>query len=423
MKIRYPEYYKKFRCIAGDCPDTCCAGWEIAVDRASEKRYRDAQRTMENREFAKKLKKHVKNGHIISERTTCPFLNTDGLCEMYIEMGPESLCHTCARHPRHMEDYGNLHEMVLLLSCPEAARLILEENSGEFYVREIPEKCGNMDGVDEELLNLLLQTRDMVWKITENIKLSVDIRMMMAVALVHDVQRRISNNERNGITAVLARYGQADAAVRFVRQWWQREKWKHGAGDEGLGTAGESIDRFLLMSDFMEELAGLEIVCIGWPDMLEKCRTKLYHSADSREKYAKRRKRFLEKQGPAYAAGDSQCLFQYFTYSFFIAALYDGDALTKIKMAVLCTMAIEELYMAQMDDAAEPGIAENHVATQTIQERVHICHTLARQIENSDGNRGALEQILKQEIFCARRIINSLIGSLDGMISGGGDSK
>lgn len=107
MKIRYPEYYKKFRCIAGACPDTCCAGWEIAVDRASEKRYREAQRTMENQEFAKKLKKHVKNGCIISEGATCPFLNADGLCEMYIEMGAESLCHTCARHPRHMEDYGN----------------------------------------------------------------------------------------------------------------------------------------------------------------------------------------------------------------------------------------------------------------------------------------------------------------------------
>ena len=153
MEIRYPNYYKKFHCIAGACPDTCCAGWEIPVDKASERRYRQARKSgdIQNQDFARKLKKHVKHGRIISEDVTCPFLNQDGLCEMYIELGPESLCHTCARHPRHMEDYGNLHEMLLLLSCPEAARLILEENTGGFYIRTVPERQGNVDGIDEEL--------------------------------------------------------------------------------------------------------------------------------------------------------------------------------------------------------------------------------------------------------------------------------
>lgn len=403
MKIRYPEYYKKFRCIAGECTDTCCAGWEIAVDRASEKRYRDAQRTMENREFAKKLKKHIKDGYIISEGATCPFLNADGLCEMYMEMGPESLCHTCARHPRHMEDYGNLHEMVLLLSCPEAARLILEENSGGFSVRELSEKSGNMDGIDEELLDILLKTRELVWKITKDESLSVDKRMMMVVALVHDVQRRISHDERTEVPAVLARYDRMDAAVQFVQQWTcGRDK-----DCEHPGAASESTNHFLLMSDFMEELSGLETICSSWTDMLEKCRTKLYHSADSREKYMSRRIQFQEQQGSAYANGDSWRLFQYFTYSFFMSALYDGDALTKMKMAALCTMAVEELYMAQMVDAVRAD-AEDGAKMLTLQDRTHICHALARQIENSDANRSTLEQVLKQETFRARRIVNAL---------------
>lgn len=410
MKIRYPEYYKKFRCIAGECPDTCCAGWEIAVDRASEKRYRDAQRTLENREFAKKLKKHVKDGCIISEGATCPFLNADGLCEMYIEMGAESLCHTCARHPRHMEDYGNLHEMVLLLSCPEAARLILEENSGDFFVRELPEKSGNMEGIDEELLDILLKTGDIVWKIVKNEDLSVDSRMMLAMALVHDVQRRISRDERTEIPAVLARYERTDAAARFRQQWERSGKRDCGKECEYPGTSRECTERFLLMSDFMEELAGLETICSSWPDMLEHCRTKLYHSGDSREKYMSRRLQFMEMHEPAYAAADLWRLFQYFTYSFFLSALYDGDALTKMKMAVLCTMAVEELYMAQMDDAGNGGTESGITDILTIQDRVHICHALARQIENSDTNRSALEQTLKQEIFCARRIVNALVG-------------
>ena len=35
MKIRTPEYYKDFKCIAGACTDTCCAGWDVDVDEKS----------------------------------------------------------------------------------------------------------------------------------------------------------------------------------------------------------------------------------------------------------------------------------------------------------------------------------------------------------------------------------------------------
>ena len=42
MKIVTPAYYKDFKCIAGACTDTCCAGWDVDVDEASYKHYREA---------------------------------------------------------------------------------------------------------------------------------------------------------------------------------------------------------------------------------------------------------------------------------------------------------------------------------------------------------------------------------------------
>ena len=30
--IRRPSYYKDFHCIASDCTENCCIGWEIDVD-------------------------------------------------------------------------------------------------------------------------------------------------------------------------------------------------------------------------------------------------------------------------------------------------------------------------------------------------------------------------------------------------------
>ena len=29
-----------FKCLAGDCPDTCCRNWDISVDAGTEQRWR-----------------------------------------------------------------------------------------------------------------------------------------------------------------------------------------------------------------------------------------------------------------------------------------------------------------------------------------------------------------------------------------------
>lgn len=32
-RILVPEYLDEFSCIGGACEDTCCAGWNITVDK------------------------------------------------------------------------------------------------------------------------------------------------------------------------------------------------------------------------------------------------------------------------------------------------------------------------------------------------------------------------------------------------------
>ncbi len=38
MRYRRPHYYEQFSCIAGVCPDTCCAGWQIVIDEEAPKK-------------------------------------------------------------------------------------------------------------------------------------------------------------------------------------------------------------------------------------------------------------------------------------------------------------------------------------------------------------------------------------------------
>ena len=40
MEYVYPDYYRQFTCIGGECPDTCCAGWEIVIDDKTLEKYK-----------------------------------------------------------------------------------------------------------------------------------------------------------------------------------------------------------------------------------------------------------------------------------------------------------------------------------------------------------------------------------------------
>ena len=51
MKIVTPHYYKDFKCIAGACTDTSCAGWDVDVDDKSYRYYKTVDGN-----FGKRLK-------------------------------------------------------------------------------------------------------------------------------------------------------------------------------------------------------------------------------------------------------------------------------------------------------------------------------------------------------------------------------
>ena len=35
MILKVPSYYEKFHCIADQCKDNCCYGWEIDIDEGT----------------------------------------------------------------------------------------------------------------------------------------------------------------------------------------------------------------------------------------------------------------------------------------------------------------------------------------------------------------------------------------------------
>ena len=162
MIYRTPEYCRDFRCIAGECRDSCCKGWEIDIDEAAAERYRAVKGA-----FGERLRNNIKDGcFVLTEDERCPFLNKDGLCDIYTELGKDSLCHICSGHPRYFEWFGTVKEGGTGLCCEASAQLILSRPFALFE-EEVPfeEAAGEYD---EELFDMLYEAREAMLQVVND---------------------------------------------------------------------------------------------------------------------------------------------------------------------------------------------------------------------------------------------------------------
>ncbi len=127
MKTVAPDYYNSFSCIASACRHSCCVGWDIGIDGETYGYYKTV-----GGELGEKLKASIAVTDegacfVTDENLRCPFLKSDGLCELICKLGEESLCDICSDHPRFRNFFTDRTEIGLGLCCEAAARLILNK--------------------------------------------------------------------------------------------------------------------------------------------------------------------------------------------------------------------------------------------------------------------------------------------------------
>lgn len=191
MKVVYPEYFKNFRCIASECEDTCCAGWEVVVDKASAEKYKCAKG-----EIGERLRNEMKTdseGDIIFtlKNGRCPFLDECNLCDIYKALGENSLCHTCTMFPRFVEDYGGTSEMGLGLACPEAARMIVNFSGSRELQSEFNSDAPMMNSIDPEEYFTFVSLRKKLFVLADDSSLSFEEKLIKLLTLCGDENPRI----------------------------------------------------------------------------------------------------------------------------------------------------------------------------------------------------------------------------------------
>ncbi len=164
MEITKSKAYDAFSCIASSCPDSCCQLWDVEVDEASAAFYENLSGTL-GEDLRKNLTKGSDGIYFTVTEGRCPMWRADGLCRIQAELGEDALCDTCRTFPRLTHDYGSFAELQLEMSCPEAARLLLNFD-WETVTREIP--GGEVPEYDAAEMQILLSSRDEALRITDS---------------------------------------------------------------------------------------------------------------------------------------------------------------------------------------------------------------------------------------------------------------
>lgn len=138
MKYLFMEFFTEFQCVGGECPDTCCRGWNIYVDEESMKKYAQLPEVLRYQVLENIMEKDGKNMMKLDGEGCCPFLNSCGLCDLYEMISPDALCDTCQLYPRKIVNYYDTMMLTVSLSCPEVVRQLLEKKDtlGFRYVED-----------------------------------------------------------------------------------------------------------------------------------------------------------------------------------------------------------------------------------------------------------------------------------------------
>lgn len=267
MKIVKPTFYKTFKCIAGDCPDSCCQGWEVDADSDSLEYYKTLDNSLEiKKRIDSVLSKDEFDNTIftLAPKKRCPFLNDKNLCDMHIAIGGEHTPYTCRTFPRFIYDFGGTREIGISFSCPVASDMMYNTESFDFET-EVNSDLPTLNDIDAEKYFLLYKGRAEAYKIAKDKSKSIRERLNDLLDLGVLLQEKLFPY------------------------------------DEG----GDDIA-------FFDVFKNPELINPEWKEKVENFSLKQVSNTQSNEN-----------------------ILMYFLYKYLMQAVYDYDALSKIKMAVL----------------------------------------------------------------------------------------
>ena len=386
MKIRTPDYYDGFECIAGECPATCCAGWEIAIDPKSMKKYQSMEGALGNR---MNNSINQKSTSFVQYDGKCSFLNEDHLCDLYQEAGEAYLCHTCRTYPRHTEYYGDEKELTLGISCPEVARIVLtmQKKAGWLDSEEQnkrSEAAETDSEFEQEFYDQLKICRAVTMNVLQMRELPIQERMGTAIAVAHNLQRRIRDDQLEELDELAKRYSNHQVVLRMA--------------EKVRGYRCRESERKKIMRKMMKITSKLVVLNPEWSNSVKLARK--YQKQLSDEAYIEGFRQFQVEVMSEYKVMMEQ-LICYFVMNYYCTAVYDGEVYGKMKFSLFAVLVIQEVCYAQWLEQGQK-LTQNDIITNV--------YRYAREVEHLNENLDLLDRIFaKKRELCLEEFLIAVI--------------
>ena len=280
-----PEYFHRFQCLAGACPDSCCQGWEVQVDADSAARYRALPGALGD--CLRAVLRDVDGETLMTiSDGRCPMWRQDGLCRIQAELGEGVLCRTCREFPRLTHDYGDFMERGLELSCPEAARLILTAAPAPLLLEDRPEPGAAL--YDREAMALLKASREQALALLSEERRPMGQRLALLLLFGCQTQSALDGGE----TAPFSPEDALETAKALAKP-----------------TSSRALPDFFL---------GLELLTPEW-------------------------ERRLRSPDPGPWDSRTAALARYFVQRYWLQAVSDYDLYSRVKFTILACLLLREL--------------------------------------------------------------------------------
>lgn len=259
LKIITPSFYKKFKCIAGDCPDSCCQGWEVDADSDSLQFYKTFDGPL--REKIDSVLDKDEYGNTVFRLAAgkrCPFLNSSNLCDMHIAIGGGHTPYTCRTFPRFINDFGATREMGLSFSCPVASDLMWNLEEDFDFDEELDSSPPVLNDIDAQLYFELRKQREFAYSLIKNKSLCMGERLFKLLDFAADLQNELgAYNENEAGPSILEVFDNPE----LINPEWKLKIQNAAFDKTALNTKScENIVMYFLFRYFLESVYDRDVL-------------------------------------------------------------------------------------------------------------------------------------------------------------------
>ncbi len=337
MKLRMPEYFKEFHCIADKCSDNCCIGWEIDIDNKTANIYSKI-----SGDFGKKLQKSITStspkSFILDKDERCPFLNNKNLCEIFIHLGENYLCNICTEHPRYYEWFDGIKEGGIGLCCEEAAKIIISQNT-KFTTYDTDISFEDAEEYDSNIYLYLYNSRNKIIEHLENTDLPFNSRIRNILWYTYKLQQNLDNKKFDNIN------------IEYIKP-----------------------DSNTYLKPILKHFLTLEQFDSNWHLYLKNC-INLYNNTSNKIK------EFEDKNPEVFRY--LQNISIYFIWRYFLKSVFDLDILSKVKLMAVSLAVIKVLFYCKWLETGKLSLVDCIIITKNY----------SKEIEYSEDNLLSLKNV------------------------------